>query len=744
MLDIVRTAEDLGAFADLGTDPPAISTDSGGATVRMVRDGNRTEIRILPNGSIIERADGHEKKHFSLRALLSSISFADLGKWADSQRMQLQPLAQSETIPVLGHLKPLDLKGGLSLVDKFTNRTSFGEKRNIITIVDGPAGIGKTSLIRALAYQRAIEFRKTQHPLVLHVESRGRVLQNITDLMAFSLQTLRLNVTYDQVPILVRYGLVQLAVDGFDELGDPNGYELAWAQINDLIGSVRGQGNVILSGRDTFLSHDRTRKALTAVDESEDHFQTFTLLPQTPSAAKDWLRSKGWSDLALESEAAAPLFQPDSYALRPFFLSAISREDTAEKITTGAVDDVLAFLINMMVERESEKFGRDIENVTSKEARCAFIRKLMEETARDLADNQSSSLPADSLSWLSEVVAHGLVPPGLIGILKNRAGVLAFLKDDDRRGYKAFIHDKVYDYFLSKSLIESVKNNDIPKYVRRNVISTDFLETFCSIFRSESQVDVDLFFEVLINSVNKVSYHDASRSNLTVIGLAACCVSIPSIVPIFSDVSIGEAYLTETISAISLTDVVISQLTARGADLRAAQFDGNSAIVSLVADDSFIPSQTMPKPGVVELNEKTIYNSSDIANWLRKQYFKGIELEGVSVADALKGIDFFDLLNRIARYRPFWIKEGDDGVGRRIIDDPNWPALKELMLKHDLLVERADLPASGRPGRFYHVRGRDKLNISRSDRSPASDFMKEFVLMALEHHFNQIGILEKK
>lgn len=493
---------------------------------------------------------------------------------------------------------------------------------------------------------------------------------------------------------------------------------------------------MILSGRDTFLSHDRTRKALQAVDDTKDQFQTFTLLPQTPSAAKDWLRSKGWSDSALSSEAAAPLFQPDSYALRPFFLSAISREGTAEKITTGVVDDVLAFLIDMMVERESDKFGRDIETVTSKEARCAFIRKLMEETARDLADNQSSSLPADSLSWLSEMAAHGLVPLHLIGILKNRAGVVAFLKDDDRRGYKAFIHDKVYDFFLSKSLIDSITNKDIPKYIRRNVISTDFLETFCSIFRSETRAVVDLFFESLIDAMNKVSYHDASRSNLTVIGIAACCVSTPSLKPSFSDVSIGEAYVTETISDISLTDVVISQLTARGADMRSAHFDGNSAIVSLVTDEIFVPSKTMPKPGVVELGDRTIYNGSDIAKWLRKQYFKNIDLEGISVAQALKGIEFFDLLNRVARYRPFWIKEGDDGVGRRITEDPNWPALKELMLKHDLIVERTDLPASGRPGLFYHVESREKLNISHSDRGLASEFMKEFFVLALEHHLS--------
>ena len=86
-----------------------------------------------------------------------------------------------------------------------------------------------------MALKRSFEYKQRRDPLILHVQSRGKVLSNLQDLMAFSLQTLRLRITYDQAPILVRHGLITLAVDGFDELGDPSGYELAWAQVNDLI-----------------------------------------------------------------------------------------------------------------------------------------------------------------------------------------------------------------------------------------------------------------------------------------------------------------------------------------------------------------------------------------------------------------------------------------------------------------------------------------------------------------------------
>ena len=111
-----------------------------------------------------------------------------------------------------------------------------------VMLIDGPAGIGKTKLIEFLTASRADRFRTTGRPLVLHVQSRGRVLTFLQDLIAFSLQRLRLEVTFDQLPVLVRHGLVTLAIDGFDELGDPNGYDLAWGQVNEpLAKSVFGR-----------------------------------------------------------------------------------------------------------------------------------------------------------------------------------------------------------------------------------------------------------------------------------------------------------------------------------------------------------------------------------------------------------------------------------------------------------------------------------------------------------------------
>jgi hypothetical protein len=202
------------------------------------------------------------------------------------------------------------------------------------------------------------------------------------------------------VPVLVRHGLVTLAIDGFDELGDPNGYDLAWAQVNDLVVEARGQGQIILAGRETFIGRERMKKALTAIDENVDLLEAFTLRPIEPTAAREWLAEKGWTEDLLSSETASSLFERESYALRPFFLSELARDGVAEQIQNGDIGDLLSFLITAMIDREAQKFGKDIEAVTTSESRAEFVIRVMEEVARDLAENQSNAIPSTLLLGL--------------------------------------------------------------------------------------------------------------------------------------------------------------------------------------------------------------------------------------------------------------------------------------------------------------------------------------------------------
>ena len=261
--DPSQLGDELAVFGDLGTAPPDLTPIGRRLVTRLFRDGEELELTFDADlqGRIVERSlDGEgQRTHASYAALLASERFGDLRRWADAQKALLEPRLRDLDRNLVTGVFPDD--GAAKCLRQVDDLLASWKPRDAgsvqVLLIDGPAGIGKTKFIEFLAWSRAHGFKTARRPLFLHVQSRGRVLTFLQDLIAFSLQTLRLNVTYDQVPVLARHGLVSIAIDGFDELGDPNGYDLAWGQVNDLVNEARGEGTLILAGRETFIGRER-------------------------------------------------------------------------------------------------------------------------------------------------------------------------------------------------------------------------------------------------------------------------------------------------------------------------------------------------------------------------------------------------------------------------------------------------------------------------------------------------------
>jgi len=186
-------------------------------------------------------------------------------------------------------------------------------------------------------------------------------------------------------------------------------------------------------------------------------------------------------------------------------------------------------------------------------------------------------------------------------------------------------------------------------------------------------------------------------------------VVVPSEVPVITGVSMDGTYLTETVSHIHLRDVVIGQLNARGADFRDVAFDGDCAVASLIADQGTVPSLRLPLPAILALPGVTYYDPEEIAGWLNRQARAFGARPTIPVYELLAEFAPFALVAKIARYKPFWLKDSDEKSARKILDDPYWDLVKTLLEKHDLIVERLDVPASGRPAPFYHIKNRAAL-----------------------------------
>ena len=470
--------DELAVFSDLGTDPPRAMRHDDRLVVRLTRGGDELQLEFIngPAGKVIEhRPNGAgSRTHASYRALLASEAFSDLRLWADHQKTVLRDTLKNVDGRI--HVEGVLSGTGDTLdIDALDDRLVPGNGSDPsirVMLLDGPAGIGKTRFIESLAASRADRFLTTRRPLVLHVQSRGRILTFLQDLIAFSLQRLRLTVTFDQLPVLVRHGLVTLAIDGFDELGDPNGYDLAWGQVNELVTQIRGKGTLILAGRETFIGRERVSKQITSLGQ-HDVLEALSLQPPDPDDARAWLRVNHWSQDDIASADA--LFDRGSYALRPFFLAQLGRPDVASTIRERAAGHPLAFLVEMMIEREAGKFGGALDRLLSVDQRRTFVRSLLREIARHMADDQTEAIDEVSIAWLVEIAAPEDLDPESLALLKNRAAVVAFLENDDAPRYRRFAHAQLLNFFLAEVAIEAISNGEVPKFIRRNILGADFL-----------------------------------------------------------------------------------------------------------------------------------------------------------------------------------------------------------------------------------------------------------------------------
>lgn len=709
-IDLQQVAKDLGPFTDLGSAPPILSS---GREVIYRHRGEKVMLK-LEGEACVESRDGIDRNYATFGAMLSSQYYGNLSAWAGAQRILLGDRTEvKDFLAVQGVNQDGFELDALKMLETFLFKRSE-ETRNSICLIDGPAGIGKTSIIRKLTFQQASAYQAPADKLILHVESKGRSLQNLNDLIAFSLQTLRVDVTYDQVPILVKHGLITLAIDGFDELGDPNGYDLAWGSMNELLEAIRGRGSLILSGRETFIGQRRVEDALKAYDPAYDSLQVTTLRTVAPPVARAWLKRHHWTDEELSSFSARALLEEGSYALRPFFLSILADEEIGRHVKSDEIEDTLSFLMEKMVERELGKFGDDVDRVSTPSERRAFIDAVMEEIARELADSQTEIISEEILYWISDSCSSDF-PENIRGILRNRVAVLAFLTNADRRGFRRFVHESIHYYFLSRNILKTVSSSEFSKYLRRATFDLTLLDAFQEALRFVSPEIRRNFGTAAIEAIQTLPSSDSARANLAALVIAMAGASTLDNAPTISDVYLEESLFSETVSTLILERCSFNQVYCRGGDLRAVSFL-NCHIVTLNADKGTFPSKSIPRPVVLNLPDSVLNSPEEIEIWFGTQFYLAPDAPtfDFNFAGVFDESPIFQLLDRVVRYRPFWIKDSEDASVQRILEDERWPGLLEALRRHDFVLERTDVQSSGRASAFIHVRRKELLQNYRS------------------------------
>ncbi|MCB1470857.1 MAG: NACHT domain-containing protein, partial [Rhizobiaceae bacterium] len=614
------TAKDLSPFADLGT---AVEVVEAGFKLRC----NEWPVTVVrEDAGYAVSTNGKTRHHPDAGAVLASPEFADLVKVAKNQAAFLAPERMiGRPVPIACAMKefeaPLPSWNGSEKpwegLDGWlrTAQSSRLPGGTDFLLIDGPAGVGKTTIVREAALARAESYDGSA-PLILQVVSRGRVLQNIPDLIAYALQDVRSNLTVNQLIVLMRHGLVTLAIDGFDELSDPNGFETAWSGLNGLIGEARGLATFVLAGRETFVSTDTIRKQLTSFNPIRDRLAALSLADPDPGAAREWLlEQNGWSHELLQKEFVEPIFVRGSYALRPFFLHLISLEPEAMASNEPPASDLLTYLVDVMTRREATKFVEALDPPNGNSAVATYERyvgRFLEEVARDLAESQSEALGDDALDLLARVAADGLLPDDQIGAVAQRARTVVFLANDLKAGDVRFAHEQLLQHFLSREALRSVGEGEIPRYIRRNLFGREAIDVFGHVARGREE-EANRFLKTVRKRLSAPS-RDRTNINLAVLGVAAACAVVFEDADLeIGDVGLGELYFPFAApKGITFRGTTISILHAASTDLRNVDFGGGVVIVTLDIDDRTCLPSHMPLPQILVRAEVTTADQDTI------------------------------------------------------------------------------------------------------------------------------------
>lgn len=727
--DLLR---DLSPFADIGTsvgsNQPKSSSKSTDLIVQMTRDGRSMKLVVdQSTGKVQLTKMGYPTRGFaSFPALLASEDFANLRRWADMQAevLKREAVDVKKMLPINGRTHKGCRVEGVEQVDALIGADPRGVDAAEVLLIDGPAGIGKTNLVEHLALARASAFRASPKPLLLHVKSRGRVLSNLQDLMAFSLQTIRSTTTYDQVPVLAKHGLVIVAIDGFDELGDPNGYELAWAQVNELIFDVRGKGTILLSGRDTFLGRTRLFRDVQSLRLNVDVVTGLTLESPSADQARTWLRSRNWTDVHFKTPAVAALLEDGSFALRPVFLTLFAEHIKPKDLRTESESYLTPLLVKHIIQRDAALFGRNVDAVLSRAGIENFLLGFLIEVARDMADSQADAMDEASLAWIVDACLGGEVPDEVRRLIKNRAGVVAFLRPDQRQGYKAFAHSHLQNYFLSLAAIQAIGAGELPKFIRRNLLGSEFLSVFVDV--AAKVADAPQLSAFLRRSIGMSSVHSSVDRAMRNVG-ALLLAALPALDAShnISGYEVDEAVIRGTSGDVVLSNVAVHQLDCRDSDLTLAQFE-QCSVTSLIANDGSRFPASFPLPRLLSTGGgEELSSTAEISDWLsrRGRNTHSTVATGLASPD-LKAHPIYRLLGRACRVRQYWLRAGDDIQADKILRDQHWHTLASVLRESGYLREE-QRQASGSSSTFTHIRQRERILVEdRNDIEIAALFAR--------------------
>ena len=687
------------------------SLTANGWTASLVRKGEEIALRRELNGVIRTLSGPGQRKYRSLRGLLVSEPFANLERLASAQIHIASNLVNPDTgelnefLPNAGEIRIREQTPEPLTFEHVRGILEEPEERLRIFVVDGVAGVGKSYLLERIVRERAEPASyKSGKPLLLLVESRGKVLTSLSDRIAGTLSSLRASFFEEELKPLIRRGVIQLAIDGFDELSDSRGYDRAWGALRDFIRDLRLQGTCLLAGRDTMLDAQAVHDGLGHTVSDDSLF--FLRLQHPPSGeVKKWMSHRPvWHNRNRELNLLERQIEDSEYLRRPFFISRIA--DLGPDGFRDAQGEPIVEIIDGIVRREGPKLTGESSGIDPQLA-SELYGKVLSETARMMMDDETNDIDVELLGLLVEETFGGHADRELVNALAQRAHALALLEESTGNPrMRSFPHETVRSYFFAHNIFDYFPEHGATTGLYRVPLSADDFRIFNRVARCRSDEEQSRLRKRLLEVLRGAAGYDYLRSNIggLLLSFAPLEDDDSEIDPlVLAHIELRDVWLADLLGAQSarLDNCIIHRLDIRGAELCNVRFS-NTTIFELLADPYVRFGESTP-----EVHSLIVYEhfrehrwSGNPTDWMAERCWR-------SSHDDQEPDELRNLLYKFARIsmRQYAIRSDSqlsDLAARKILWSPLWPKLRTLLERHNRL-DIVDKPASGPKSDWFHL-----------------------------------------
>jgi hypothetical protein len=550
----------------------------------------------------------------------------------------------------------------------------------------------------------------------------------LRDAFAGTTTSLRAKFVPDEIPVLVRNGLLQVALDGFDEFVDPSGYRDAWGALKDFIRECGSSGPLILAGRDTFFDQQNFKDQLSTAGGGVQ-IVLVRLSEVTPSTAKDWLEKGGWPKSEIESNETLRYLRDGSYILRPFFLSRIrplkgwaSLRDSRTSPQTFVIDDMIWREANLL----SVPLALPIETISN------ALERLFENVAEDMAEREVDSIPLHYLNFLGEYAFEDVIPKEHISRLQHSLGTIVFIEKGESTESVRFPHSEVQNRFLARVLIRRLAEKTSIPFLARAILGMDRMEAFAERVLECELDEVKAAVRRLRYLLEEESQTVRMTLNVTALLLSSLCRpdAFESAL-VLDTIGANDVRAIQTMGAASITNSSIARLDARNADLSDIMFD-TTTISTLVVDRSSRLGATVPSIDLIQISEPSgttqLRDRTKIDAWLRDHSALG---DRDSENDwQLPLVKHFDRICRrfIAQ---IYIRDNPKDPGSFLLTGEYWNEIRRILTDHHRL-EAETRATSGQKNLFYSIVYPERLLNPSIDDTSSLRIREEIVARARE------------